>query len=85
MNAIDRHVIKTALQTLDAAGGAGVKKTALLSQIDLAAGTPTTDEQRENAFSLLKSRGWIDFHLDPIWHEQRWTITERGKTALEAM
>lgn len=85
MDAVDRFVIKTALQTLNAAGGAGVRKSALLDQIDLAAGTPTTNEQREAAFTLLRDRGWIVSHLEPIWHEQRWTITERGLTALEGM
>lgn len=85
MDALDRHVIKTALKTLAAAGGAGVTKAALLDQIDLAAGTPTTDEQREAAFSLLKGRGWINSHIEPIWHSTRWSITERGMTALEGM
>ena len=85
MDATDRYVIKTALQTLQAAGGTGLKKQALLNQIDLAAGAPTTDEQREAAFQLLKDRGWIAYHLEPIWHEQRWTLTERGLTALEGM
>ena len=50
MDAVDKFVIKTALETLRAAGGTGLKKTALLNQIDLAAGAPTTDEQREAAF-----------------------------------
>jgi|P1105metagenome_2_1110788.scaffolds.fasta_scaffold71091_2 hypothetical protein len=85
MDALDRHVIKTALKTLQAAGGTGVKKAALLSQIDLAAGAPTTDEQREAAFTLMRDRGWITFYMEPIWHDQRWTITERGMTALEGM
>ena len=85
MDATDKHVIKTALRTLQAAGGTGLKKAALLNQIDLAAGAPTTEEQRESAFSLLKNRGWIDVHYEPIWHEQRWSITERGMTALEGM
>lgn len=85
MDSLDRHVIKTALKTLQAAGGTGVKKAALLSQIDLAAGAPTTDEQREAAFQMMKERGWITFYMEPIWHDQRWTITERGMTALEGM
>ena len=85
MDALDRHVIKTALKTLQAAGGTGVKKAALLSQIDLAAGAPTTDEQREAAFALMRDRGWITSYMEPIWHDQRWTITERGMTALEGM
>ncbi|MBQ4384702.1 MAG: hypothetical protein II823_02115 [Kiritimatiellae bacterium] len=85
MNALDKHVIKTALESLRAAGGTGLKKAALLSQIDLAAGAPTTNEQREAAFSLLKDRGWMTFYMEPIWHDQRWTLTERGLTALEGM
>ena len=85
MDALDKHVIKTALETLRAAGGTGLKKAALLSQIDLAAGAPTTDEQREQAFQMMKERGWITFYMEPIWHDQRWTITERGMTALEGM
>ncbi len=85
MDALDKHVIKTALETLRAAGGTGLKKAALLSQIDLAAGAPTTDEQREAAFTLMRDRGWITFHMEPSWHDQRWTLTERGMTALEGM
>ena len=85
MDALDKHVIKTALKTLQAAGGTGLKKSALLDQIDLAAGAPTTSEQREQAFQMMKERGWIDYHYEPIWHDQRWTITERGLTALEGM
>ena len=85
MDALDKHVTKTALETLRAAGGTGLKKAALLSQIDLAAGAPTTDEQREAAFQMLKERGWITSYMEPIWHDQRWTITERGLTALEGM
>lgn len=85
MDALDKHVIKTALETLRAAGGTGLKKAALLSQIDLAAGAPTTNEQREQAFQMMKERGWITSYMEPIWHDQRWTITERGMTALEGM
>ena len=85
MDALDKHVIKTALKTLQASGGTGVKKQALLEQIDLAAGTPTTNEQREAAFSLMRDRGWITFYMEPIWHDQRWILTERGMTALEGM
>ncbi|MBR1608627.1 MAG: hypothetical protein IJ678_03310 [Kiritimatiellae bacterium] len=85
MDATDKHVVKTALETLRAAGGTGIKKAALLSQIDLAAGAPTTDEQREAAFAMLSDRGWMDFHLEPVWHDRRYTITERGLTVLEGL
>ena len=85
MDATDKFVIKTALETLRAAGGTGLKKQALLNQIDLAAGAPTTNEQREVAFQLLRDRGWISYYLEPVWHDQRWVLTERGLTALEGM
>ena len=85
MDATDKHVIKTALKTLAAAGGTGIKKPALLDQIDLAAGYMTTSDQREAAFQMMKELGWIDYHYEPIFHDQRWTITERGMTALEGM
>lgn len=85
MDNTDKYVIKTALETLKAAGGTGVTKDSLLSQIDLAAGTPTTDEQREGAFEMLEERGWMTYHLEPIWHTRRYTLTERGMTALEGM
>ena len=85
MDATDRYVIKTALETLRAAGGTGLKKAALLEQIDLAAGAPTTDEQREAAFQMMKDRGWVSWYMEPVWHDRRWILTERGMTALEAM
>ena len=85
MDALDKHVIKTALATLNAAGSIGIAKKSLLQQIDLAAGTPTTTEQCENCFVFMRDRGWIAFHFEPIWHGERWTITERGLTALEGM
>ena len=85
MDAHDQYVIKTALETLRAAGGVGVTKKALLDQIDLAAGTPTTDEERERAFQMLRDRGWMNSHIEPVWHRERWSLTERGMTALEGM
>ena len=85
MDTVDKFVIKTALDTLRAAGGTGLKKAALLNQIDLAAGAPTTDEQREAAFQMMKDRGWISWYMEPVWHDQRWVLTERGLTALEGM
>lgn len=85
MDATDKYVVKVALETLRAAGGTGVKKSALLSQMELAAGAPVAKETLEEAFGMLKKRGWVDYHLEPVWHDQRWTLTERGLTALEGM
>ena len=85
MDATDKLVIKTALAMLRAAGGTGLGKPALLDQLGLAAGAPTTDARREAAFQTLLDRGWMDWHMEPVWHDRRYTITERGMTALEAM
>lgn len=85
MDATDKHVIKVALKSLAAAGGTGLSKEALLSQMELAAGSPTTNEQREAAFQMLRDRGWMDSHIEPIWHGNRWTLTERGMTVLEGL
>lgn len=85
MDATDKYVVKVALETLRAAGGTGVKKSALLQQMQMAAGTPVPKETLEEAFRMLRERGWTDYHLEPVWHEQRWTLTERGLTALEGM
>lgn len=85
MDAIDKFCIKTALELLRAAGGTGLKKTHLLSQMSLAAGAPITAEQQDAAFATLMERGWIEYHIEPIWHDRRWAITERGMTALEGM
>ena len=85
MDAVDQFAIKSALRLLQAAGGVGLTKTALLNQMSLAAGAPLSDQQLEAAFSLIKSRQWIDYHFEPIWHRQRWTLTARGMTALEGM
>ena len=42
-------------------------------------------EKQDRALQLLRDRGWISYYLEPVWHDQRWTITERGMTALEGM
>ena len=85
MDAVDKYVVKTALETLRAAGGTGATKGALLKVMALAAPTVVSQDILEEGFQLLKERGWIDSHLDGVWHEQRWALTERGLTALEGM
>lgn len=85
MDATDKYVVKVALQTLKAAGGTGVRKSALLQQMQMAAGTPVDNETLEEAFAMIQERGWIEFHLEPVWHEKRWTLTEHGLTVLEGM
>lgn len=85
MDAVDSYVLKTMLKSLQAVGGVGLTKTALMGQAELAAGMPLTDEQREAAFVLLRDRGYANSHLEPVTHQVRWSLTERGATALEAL
>lgn len=85
MDATDKYVVKVALETLKVTGGTGLKKGSLLQQMQLAAGHVVDGETLDTAFQMLQDRGWIEFHLDPVWHEKRWTLTERGLTALEGM
>ena len=40
---------------------------------------------REDLSAIKNKLFWITFYMEPIWHDQRWTITERGMTALEGM
>ena len=85
MNAHDKYIIKIALKTLQAAGGTGVTAKALKDQMDLAHGEPLSSEEHDLAFEFLSSRNWMTHHLEPVWHTKRYTLTERGLTALETM
>ena len=81
----EQLLVKRALELIGAAGGTGALKSKLFSALRNLDGTPLTPEQQDAVFCQLERRGWITSHLDPIWHNKRWTLTERGLTALEGM
>ncbi|MBQ6246707.1 MAG: hypothetical protein IJK04_07560 [Kiritimatiellae bacterium] len=81
----EQLLVKGALELIGAAGGTGALKSKLFSALRNLDGTPLTPEQQDAVFCQLERRGWITSHLDPIWHNKRWTLTERGLTALEGM
>ena len=81
----EQLLVKGALELVGAAGGTGALKSKLFSALRNLDGTPLTPEQQDAVFCQLERRGWITSHLDPIWHNRRWTLTERGLTALEGM
>ena len=85
MDEMDATVIRTALRTLAAAGGAGVLRADLLAQIDRAHGSPLSEDERDAFFALLRDRGWTESHLEPILRQRRWTLTPRGLDALEGL
>ena len=81
----EQLLVKGALELIGAAGGTGALKSKLFAALRNLDGTPLTPEQQDAVFCQLERRGWITSHLDPIWHNKRWTLTERGLTALEGM
>lgn len=86
MDARDKFLIKTALGLLKEAGDTGLRKAAILQQIDLAAGgEPLTNDQLEEAFATLQGRGWITSYIEPVWHDRRWRLTVTGHTVLESL
>ncbi len=85
MNEEEALVIKNALELINAAGGTGVLKSRLVGALRKMNGRQLTQEERDVVWALLTTRGWIDSHIEPLWHNIRWSITPAGVTALEAM
>lgn len=84
MDAHDKYVIRTALSTVKAAGGTGLTKDQILDQVNLANGEPLSNDEQEQAFRLLRDRGWITDHLD-MWNDRRWCLSVSGNTVLQGL
>ena len=80
-----QQIVKDALEYVMASAATGVDKTKLLGALRNLDGTPLSPEQREHVFCIISARGWVTYHLDPLWHAKRWTLTDKGMLALEAM
>ena len=78
-------IVRDALELIRAAGGAGALKSKVFAAVRDIGGAPLSPEQQDFVWTMLERRGWIDSHIEPVWHNRRWTITERGATALEGM
>ncbi len=81
----EQLVVKDAMELIGAAGGTGVLKSKLFAALRNMDGTTLTPEQQDAVFCLMERRCWITSHIEPIWHNRRWTLTERGLVALEGM
>ena len=81
----EQIIVKDALELVAASGTTGVLKSKLLSSLRTPDGQPLTPEQQGVVFGILTGRCWIVGHMEPVWHTKRFTLTERGLTALEAM
>lgn len=85
MNEELNELIKNALQLVAAAGGTGVLKTRLLAALRKMNGRSLTPEEQDEVWGIINHRGWIESHIEPLWHNIRWSLTPSGQTALEAM
>lgn len=81
----DQIIVKDALEFIKTAGGVGVLKTKLFDAVRNVDGSKLSPEQQDYIFRLLVDRNWIVDHLEPVWHNRRWCLTERGLTAYEGM
>ena len=81
----EQMIVKDALELVAASGTTGVLKSKLLSTLRTVDGQRLSPEQEASIFSTLVGRGWIVGHIEPVWHNTRWTLTDAGLTALEAM
>lgn len=78
-------LIRDALDLVRAAGGTGALKSKVFAALRGLGGAPLTPEQQDEVWNLIERRGWMSSYIEPVWHNRRWTITERGLTALEGM
>ena len=81
----EQMIVKDALELVSASGTTGVLKSKLLSTLRTVDGQPLSPEQQGVVFGILTGRGWIVGHMEPVWHNTRWCITDKGCNALEAM
>lgn len=77
--------IQSSLRFVRAAGSTGVLRTALFDAVRAPDGTRLSLEQQDAVWDAIVSRGWISSHLEPVWHNTRWSLTASGMSALEAM
>lgn len=81
----EQMIVKDALELVAASGTTGVLKSKLLSTLRTVDGQRLSPEQEASIFSTLVGRGWIVGHIEPVWHNTRWTLTVKGSEALSQM
>lgn len=81
----EQMIVKDALELVAASGTSGVLKSKLLASLRTVDGQPLSPEQQGVVFGVLAGRNWIVGHVEPVWHNTRWSLTAAGQSALEAM
>ncbi len=85
MDAHDQLTLKKTLDALRKIGPAGMTKADILDLAELSAGQPLTTERRETLWQMLAERRYVAGHWEPVTRAERWALTERGMTALDAL
>ena len=80
-----QQLVKDTLNLVKASGGTGVLRTKLMATVRKLDGSRLTPEEEDEIWCLIVGRNWITWHMEPIFHNKRWTLTDAGLTALEAM
>ena len=81
----EQLIVKDALKMIQLTGTNGALKSDVLSNLRTPDGQPLNQEQQSVIWGILTGRNWIVGHIEPVWHNTRWTLTDAGANALEAM
>ena len=81
----EQLIVKDALQLIRLTGTNGALKSDVLSNLRTPDGQPLTPEQQGVIWGTLTGRKWIVGHIEPLWHNTRWSLTLSGIAALDLM
>lgn len=80
----DISLIKHTLSILRRIGPAGLEETALMTEIEIAAGRPLTTQSVQDTLIYCTDRGWTRTYRDSFDRTVHW-ITSAGQTTLSGM
>ena len=81
----EQLIVKDALKMIQLTGTNGALKSDILSNLRTPDGQPLTPEQQGVIWGTLTGRQWVVGHVEPLWHNTRWSLTLSGVRALEQM
>ena len=81
----EQLIVKDALKMIQLTGKNGALKSDVLSTLRTPDGQQLNPEQQGAIWGTLTGRNWIVGHVEPLWHNTRWSLTVSGFRALEQM
>ena len=81
----EQLIVKDALKMIQLTGKNGALKSDVLSNLRTPDGQQLNPEQQGVIWGTLTGRNWIVGHIEPLWHNTRWSLTVSGVSALEQM